>query len=406
MADTLNPSTPEQVLDAVKWAAAEEAPLAIDSAGTKRALGRPVNAAQTLTLTGLSGIGLYEPEELVMSAGPGTPMAEIEAALAERGQALAFEPPDLGPLLGAPSAGGTIGGAIATNLSGPRRIKSGAARDHILGVEGVSGRGEAFKSGGRVVKNVTGYDVSKLMTGSYGTLAVLTHVTFKVLPKSQQVGTTLIFGLDDEAAVRAMTVALQCPYEVSAATHLPASLAAESSVSDVAGAAAAVTAIRVEGFGPSVDFRARWLDETLGKMGPIGYLDTDASTAFWTEVRDVRPFVGDGRTVWRLSVSPSEGPAVAARISEALDARYLLDWGGGLIWLSVPAQDDGAAAQVRSSIEAIGGHATLVRGTEAVRASAEVFQPQSPALAALTARIKESFDPRRILNPGRMYAGI
>jgi glycolate oxidase FAD binding subunit len=266
MTTTFRPENADQVVEAVAWAAAEEAPLEVVSHGSKRGLGRPVRAANGIDVSGLTGITLYEPEELVLSARAGTPLAEIEAALEAKRQQLAFEPADLGPLFGAAAGRGSIGGMLACNLSGPRRIKAGAARDHFLGVQAVSGRGEAFKSGGRVVKNVTGYDLCKLLAGSYGTLAVLTEVTVKVMPAPEKTRTVLLYGLDDNRALDAMVRALQSAHEVSAVAHLPASLAARSQVSYVAAAAAAVTAIRVEGPGPSVDYRCDALRKGLSDL--------------------------------------------------------------------------------------------------------------------------------------------
>ncbi len=231
MAETIKPRTAAEVLDAVAWAASSETPLELIGRGSKRALGRPFQAAYALDLSDLKGIGAYEPEELVMTALPGTPLAEIERAVAERRQMLAFEPMDLGPLLGVPAGSGSIGGVFAANLSGPRRIKAGAARDHLLGFHGVSGRGEAYKAGGRVVKNVTGYDLAKLITGSFGTLSALTEITFKVLPLPEKARTVLVLGLDDARAIQAMTEALASPHEVASAAHLPAALAGGSAVS-------------------------------------------------------------------------------------------------------------------------------------------------------------------------------
>ncbi len=404
MAETLQPATPAHVLDAVRWAMAEETPLELLSGATKRGYGRPVQAAHSLDLSRLSGIDLYEPEELVLRAGPGTPMAEIEAALAEAGQMLAFEPADLGPLYGHERGRQTLGGVIAANLSGPRRIKAGAARDHLLGFEGVSGRGEAFKSGGRVVKNVTGYDLSKLMAGSLGTLAALTQVTVKVLPAPEAVRTVLVPGLDEVRAVAAMAAALNSPHEVSAAAHLPASVAARCSLAAVREPGAAVTALRVEGPAPSVEHRAKALRDMLGTGGSTAELTGASSEAFWREVRDVAPLLPDpDRLVWRLSVPPAAGAAVYPGLPGMGEA--YLDWGGGLIWLALPASPDGLAEAVRATIAECGGHATLMRAPDDVRAAVPVFQPLEPAVAALSARLKEQFDPRGVLNPGRMTAG-
>ena len=416
MTTTFKPENADQVVEAVAWAVAEAQPLEILGRGSKRGFGRPVRAAHGIDVSGLTGITLYEPEELVLSARAGTPLAEIEAALEDEHQQLAFEPADLGPLLGAGAGQGSIGGMLACNLSGPRRIKAGAARDHFLGVHAVSGRGEAFKSGGRVVKNVTGYDMCKLLAGSHGTLAVLTEVTVKVMPAPEKTRTVMLFGLDDAGALAAMTRALQSAHEVSAAAHLPASIAAGSAVSYVAGAGAAVTVLRVEGPGPSVAYRCAALRKDLSDLAGSEELHSMNSTALWRELRDVAPFVGPPeRPLWRISVPPQEGPRVAAEIVGSLDAAYFYDWGGGLIWLALPGPDesasDGAAADagagvVRAALGAAGGHAMLVRAPEALRAAVPVFQPQDPANAALTTRVKDGFDPKRVLNPGRMYAGV
>ena len=411
MTEALTPGTAEQVLETVQWAAAEETPLEVMGAGSKRAYGRPSRAAHRLDLKALSGIELYEPMELVLSAGAATPLADIDAALAENRQRLGFEPADLGPLLGAGAGAGTIGGAVICNLSGPGRIKAGAARDHILGFHAVSGRGGEFKSGGRVVKNVTGFDLSKLMAGSFGTLAVLTDVTVKVMPEPEETRTVLVLGAGDAQAVKAMSEALNSAFEVSAAAHLPAAVAAGTAVASVAAAGAAVTALRVEGPEPSVVYRAEALKTLLEAYGSLEELDTAESLAFWRQVRDAGFFVADGAgdgqaQVWRLSVPPAEGAGVAARILDAADGRVFYDWGGGLLWLALAPRPDGGHEAVRGAIGDAGGHATLVRADADVRAAVPVFQPQPGPLARLTARIKEAFDPKGVLNPGRMYEGV
>ncbi|MEE8189688.1 MAG: FAD-binding protein [Kiloniellales bacterium] len=411
MTTTFRPENDAQVREAVAWAAAEEAPLEVVGRGSKRGLGRPVQAGHGIELSGLSGITLYEAEELVLAARAGTPLAEIEKALDEKNQMLAFEPPDLGPLLGAAEGQGSIGGVLSCNLSGPRRIKAGAARDHFLGLKAVSGRGEAFKSGGRVVKNVTGYDLCKLIAGAHGTLSALTDVTVKVMPAPEKTRTVLLFGLGDGQALSAMTRALGSAHEVSGAAHLPAALAAGSNVSYVARAGGAVTALRVEGPGPSVDHRCDALRNDLSDLAETEELHSMNSVTLWRELRDAAPFLAETeRLVWRVSVPPQAGPAFAARIAGASDARYYYDWGGGLIWLALPAADgaseDAGAALIRGGIAAGEGHATLIRAPAELRAAVPVFQPQEAANAALTARIKDGFDPMRVLNPGRMYAGV
>lgn len=407
MAEIFKPETPEQVCEAVAWAVAEETPLDVVCGGSKRALGRPTNIESCLDVSALRGISLYEPEELVLSAGPGTPMAEIEQALAERRQQLAFEPPDLGPLLGRAPGGGTLGGAIACNLSGPRRIKAGAARDHFLGFTAISGRGEVFKSGGRVVKNVTGYDLCKLLAGSYGTLAALTDVTIKVLPAPEKTRTVLIFGLDDAAACAAMTRALGSMHEVSGAAHLPAPAAATSQVSYVKDAAAAVTALRVEGPGPSVEHRCAALRRELADFGATEELHGRNSALLWRELADVTPLVARPElAVWRLSLPPQAGHAVVREIADAASGLHYYDWGGGLVWLGVMPDEMAGAAAIRAALAPHGGHATLIRAAEALRAAVPVFQPLDPAKAGLSERVKDGFDPQRVLNPGRMYPGV
>ena len=398
MPDQLKPRDAKDVEAAVQWALAEGKTLEVAGHGSKRGIGRAAQWDLTLDLSGLSGVTLYEPEELVLSAKAGTPIAEVEALLARHNQELAFEPIDYGPLSGAPAGRGTIGGVLAANLSGPRRIKAGAARDHFLGFTAVSGRGETFKSGGRVVKNVTGYDLCKLMAGSWGTLSVMTDVTVKVLPRAETEQTVLVLGLDDAAAARAMSSAMGSANDVSAAAHLPAPLAAGIQ----AEAGAAVTALRVEGVAPSVAHRRQSLETLLKPFGPLDALHEERSREFWRMVRDVKPFVGDEAVVWRISVAPARGHDLVAAIGEG-DCFY--DWQGGLIWLAMPASADGGAARIRAALGGE-GHATLVRAPAALRASVPVFEPQPGGLAALTKRVKDSFDPKGVLGPGRMYAGV
>ena len=421
MAESLAPTDADGLADAVRWAVAGEAPLEVIAGGSKQTLGRPVQSTATLSLAAFDGIVDYQPSELVLTAQAATPLATIEAALEAERQMLAFEPADYGPLLRASGGadlrapggadlrapgGATLGGALACNLSGPRRIKAGAARDHFLGMHAVSGRGERFKAGGRVVKNVTGYDVCKLLAGSYGTLALMHEVTVKVLPAPERTRTVLVFGLEPAAALDALGAALGSAHEVSGAAHMPAEIAARSAVSYVSGASAAVSAVRVEGFPASVEARCEALRALLGPFGAVEELHSKNSATLWREIRDVRAFAGDSRPLWRLSVPPASGAAAAARVAEAADVRALFDWGGGLLWLAVDGAPDAGEVPVRAAAMAVGGHATLVRADAPTRAARAVFQPQATGLAALTARIKRAFDPTGVLNPGRMYAGV
>jgi glycolate dehydrogenase FAD-binding subunit len=410
MPDHIKPRDAREVEAALQWALAEGKALELIGQGSKRAIGRPAQTDITLDLSALSGVTLYEPEELVLSAKAGTPLAEVEALVASKGQQLAFEPMDYGPILGGPAGRGTIGGALAANLSGPRRIKAGAARDHLLGFSAVSGRGETFKSGGRVVKNVTGYDLCKLMAGSWGTLAAMTEVTIKILPRPETEATVLVRGLEPAAAVAAMTAAMGSSCDVSGAAHLPAAVAAR--IPEIAGIGGAVTALRLEGFAPSVSHRQGALQGVLETVtrsfGDVAALPETQSRTLWQAVRDVRPFadVSAQSPLWRVSTAPDRGAALAAVIADNGDAQVLFDWAGGLLWVALAPCDDAAAAPIRRAVAAIGGHATLVRAPDAVRAAIDVFEPQSAGLAALTKRVKESFDPNRVLNPGRMWAGV
>jgi glycolate oxidase FAD binding subunit len=399
MTDPLKPRDAKDVEAAVQWALAEGKTLEIVGQGSKRGIGRAAQWDLSLDLSSLSGVTLYEPDELVLSAKAGTPMAEIEQLLAASNQELAFEPIDYGPVFGAPPGRGTIGGALAANLSGPRRIKAGAARDHFLGFSAVSGRAETFKSGGRVVKNVTGYDLCKVLAGSYGTLAAMTDVTVKVLPRAETEQTVLVLGLDDAAAARAMNLAMGSSNDVSAAAHIPAPLAA----SVQAEGGTALTALRLEGVAPSVEHRRRALEALLRSFGELAALQAEPSRALWRVVRDARPFANDDRALWRISVAPTRGHEVAAAIGEG--AEYFYDWAGGLIWAAFAAREDGGAARVRKAL-AGNGHATLIRAPAAIRAAVPVFEPQEAGLAALTRRVKESFDPKGVLGPGRMWAGV
>ena len=407
-ADCLKPREVAEVEQAIQWALAGSKTLEVVGRASKRSIGRAAQWDATLDLSGLSGVTLYEPEELVLSAKAGTPLAEIEALVAKSRQQLAFEPMDYGPVLGFSPGAGTIGGTIAANLSGPRRIKAGAARDHFLGVTAVSGRGETFKSGGRVVKNVTGYDLCKLLAGSWGTLAAMTDVTLKTLPRPETEETVLALNLDDATAGKAMTAAMGSFADVSATAHLPVALAAR--VAEVASAGGAVTAFRLEGVAPSVAQRKGVLQALLAPFGGLSTLDEAASRSLWRAVRDVVPFAANGptgqRDLWRLSMPPARGIELGRRLRDQADAELLYDWAGGLVWAALPPAADAHAPLVRAEVSRAGGHATLIRAPAAVRAAVAVFTPEEPTLAALTKRVRESFDPNRVLNPGRMWAGV
>jgi glycolate oxidase FAD binding subunit len=389
----LHPKTVEGVVEAVRWAAGERVPLEIVGHASKRALGHPVHAAYTLNLSGLTGVTLYEPEELVLSAKAGTPISEIEDLLEKHHQEMQFEPADLGPLLGTASGQGTLGGMVSTNICGPRRLKYGSVRDHILGITAVSGRGEMFKSGGRVVKNVTGYDLAKGLTGGYGTLAVLTDVIIKVLPRAETEQTLVLKGLSDAEAGETMALAMGSNAEVSGAAHRPAGIEGANST----------TLLRLEGFEPSVAYRIDNLSKQLKAFGQHERFDASTSKEQWRTVCDCSPFVSEPeRCVWRISCTPNKGHAIVKAISQATNFDHYYDWQGGLIWMRMG--EDGACSDiVRPAIrDHGGGHAMLVRADAATRKQTPVFEPQTAALAALSRKYRKNFDPHRVLNPGRM----
>jgi len=403
MTDRLKPRDARDVEEAVRWAVSDGKALDVVGQGSKRAIGRPSQTDLTLDVSGLTGVTLYEPEELVLSAKAGTPIAEIEALLDKHGQQLAFEPADYGLLFGQAAGQGTLGGVVAANLSGPRRIKAGAARDHVLGASAVTGRAETIKTGGRVVKNVTGYDLCKVLSGSWGTLAVMTDITIKVLPKPETEATVVVEGLSDAQACAAMTAATGSSADVSCAAHLPDHVA-----SWFAGLKAeAATVLRLEGVAPSVKHREGQLAALMKTFGPVSILDAAASRAVWRDIRDVKAFAvasARHRPVWRISTAPAQAHRLVDLITPA--AQMFYDWAGGLVWLGMPYEDEPDAGSVRMAVGELGGHATLIRAPAAVRAAVDVFQPEPPGLRALSHRVKESFDPKGVLNPGRMWAGI
>jgi glycolate oxidase FAD binding subunit len=408
MSEPLQPREAREVEEAVCWALGQGKTLEIVGRGSKRAIGRAAQWDATLDMSGLSGITLYEPEELVLSAKAGTPLAEIEALVAASRQELAFEPMDYGPLLAGESAAGTIGGAIAANVSGPRRIKSGAARDHFLGFTAVSGRGETFKSGGRVVKNVTGYDLCKLMAGSWGTLAAMTDVTIKTLPKAETEQSILVMALNEGTARKVIAATMGSFADVSAAAHLPAPVAAR--IAETASLQSAATAFRLEGVAPSVTQRKAVLEKLLGPFGALTTLEEAPSRAMWRAIRDVTPFAANGpvggHDVWRISTAPTRGVEIGRTLVDEAGAEVLYDWAGGLIWAALPRSDEACAPLVHSTVAAAGGHATLIRAPAAVRAKVDVFMPEPAPLAALTQRVRKGFDPQGVLNAGRMWAGV
>jgi glycolate oxidase FAD binding subunit len=373
---------PKTIAELADVVAAATTPFDLRGLGTKTKLGR-VPSGNVLDLSAFSGVIKYEPEELVLEVGSATKLADVEKLLAKNNQMLAFEPPDLSALLGAKNSG-TMGGILACNLSGPRRMKAGAARDHVLGLSAVSGRGEIFKTGAHVVKNVTGYDLPKLMAGSYGTLAAFTSVIFKVMPKPETQTALQLQCTSDQEALALMTRAMQSPHEVSGAAYQPGQ----------------GVMLRVEGIVPSVDFRTKALAKILDAKSEI--IDEKSSVKIWQDVRDVKHFTdSQARHIWKISLAPQDAPAFIAALKPHLDFRYIFDWAGGLIWLD--HEPKASSFIIRSALKS--GHAMLFRADDETRKTEAVFSPQAEPLAALTERVKHAFDPRGIFNPGRMVKG-
>ena len=408
MSELLRPAAEWELQSMLAKLGSQKVPVEIVGHGALRNAGRSNGASRVvMTTASLRGVTLYEPTELVMSARAGTPLFEIEAELASRGQMLPFEPVDLGPATGAPAGALSIGGVFATNISGARRISAGSARDHLLGVRAVNGRAELFKSGGRVMKNVTGLDVARSLTGSWGTLAVLTEVTFKVVPLPEAMGTLVYRGLPDDLAIEALTTAMGTPYEVSGAAHLPKGTAARLSLPKLQALGESLTLLRLENFAASVLYRKDKLIEALKVFGEPLVLGSEDTWALWSELRQVSvmPFSPQS-SLWRISTTPSKGPEIVAAIEKFMPSKAFYDWAGGLIWLEVPAAADAGASDVRRAVAVRGGHATLIRAAPEVRAIVDVFEPMKPEVERLTRGVKAAFDPLGLLNPGRMYANF
>ncbi len=388
------PATEAELAALVAAATAAREPIAVEGNGSKRALLRPVQAARTVSTRALTGITLYRPTELIISARSGTPLPEIEAALAEGGQMLPPEPPDTRAIFGTDSPA-TVGGIVATNLSGPRRITAGAIRDHVMGIRFVNGAGEVVRSGGRVLKNVTGLDLCKLLTGSHGTLGVITEVTLKVLPRTEASATLALRVPDLATGVRALSAGLGSPFGVTGAALLP---------TGAEGLPGPVALLRLEDFRSSVDYRSRRLAEDLASFGEAKTIEGEASEALWRAVRDAAPLAATPEeAVWRVSVRPSAGPAVAEAVGRA-GARVMLDWGGGLVWIAGPATEVTHRAVVEAATAARGTF-TLFRAPEPLRAVVAVLPEEPPALSDIAARVRAALDPAGVLNPGRMRAG-
>ncbi|HUD90243.1 FAD-binding protein [Sphingobium sp.] len=375
------PGNEAELIAVVADAAADGRKLSIEGGGSKVGIGAPAQAT-VLSMGGLSGVVDYDPAELVLTVRPGTPLADVEALVQAERQMLAFEPFDHGPLFGGKKGRATIGGVVAAGVSGSRRLSAGGARDHILGLRAVSGRGEAFVAGAKVVKNVTGYDMPKLAANSWGRLFALSEITLKVLPKPEVTLTLGIESLADERLSRFMAAALGSQAEVAAIAHLPRR-------------GRSLTILRLEGFGPSVVARAAMLRALFSDHAPLDALSEAEADAAWESVRTLATLPAE-RPLWRINTSP-KGLAPVLDALRPLDEEWLADWAGGLLWLAL----DGDAAVIRDTARLAGGHAMLVRAPATMRSAVPAFQPAEPGVAALEDRVRRAFDPLSLFETGR-----
>jgi glycolate oxidase FAD binding subunit len=407
MADVFMPRNEVELAGFVKDARAGKHPLEICGFRSKREAGRPVNPAAVISTAKLSGITLYEPKELVISAKAGTPLFEIEAALAANHQELAFEPADFSRIYNKDSLAASIGGIAAMNISGPRRILRGSARDQMLGLHAINGEGSLIKSGGRVMKNVTGVDLVRGLSGSWGTLAVFTEVTFKVLPKAPESRTVMFLGLSDEAATGVMSAAMGTPYEVSGTIHLHSALTARLSDPEIAPAKTALTALRIEGTARSLGCRIEKLRRELAPFGDTYELDPQRSQDFWADIRALSFLSADfDRPLWRITAAPSKAPLIVRAIKAFFEVDAAYEWSGGLIWLELPPSSDASVTEIRRVLAEFDADSTLMRAPRAVRSGVDVFHPLPFTKMKIVQALKNAFDPGAILNPGRMYAGV
>jgi glycolate oxidase FAD binding subunit len=401
---------PQDVENAVLEAIASKEPVEIIGHGSKRTIGQPTKLRVALDVSSLNTVTSYEPSELFVSAQAGAPVVDVISLVESQNQQFSFEPVNMGPLLGTNDFG-TIGGMLGTGFAGPRRVKAGGVRDHLLGAIAISGFGTSFKVGGKVVKNVTGYDLCKLLTGSWGTLAVTIEATMRVTPAADSQRTLVLRGLDDLAANRAMTTALSSPFDVSGAAHLPKSTyrSRNDGLDEITSESGPLTLLRVEGVSVSTIHRAESLRQLLKPLGATEITEDVASVALWRSIRDAQPFARKGALgawqVWRIVCPPASGGALGQALVRETGGEATYDWGGGLIWLAVPNERDAQAGLVRRHVEAARGHATLIRAAEDVRRDVDVFQPQPIGIAALSERIRCNFDPEAILNRGRLNRG-
>ena len=399
-----NPSSREEIAEIIRNCYKKNIPLEINGSKSKNKIGRNFQAEKTLDLTSYSGIIDYKPEELYIKVKAGTPINSIIEELDKHDQQLAFEPVDFGFLFNGKSNNGTIGGVISCNFAGPRRFKVGSARDHLLGFQGINGKGEIIKSGGTVVKNVTGYDLCKLISGSFGTLSVLTELSIKVLPKPQSSKTLIINNPHIKKAIEYLGTALSSPSDPSGGVFYPEQFDQSFTFNDLTHKGA-LTAIRIEGPSNSVDHRIKNLSAELGLLeNEYSILESVQTKIFWNKTKNLEIFSNSKKNLLRIVVPISETLSVLQKM-KSYEINYFLDWGGSLIWAELEKISLKILREIKDITLQHSGYFTIIKVEDDLKASADIFTID-PIKYKISEKIKKSFDPKRIFNPGKMYSGI
>tara|TARA_B100002052_G_scaffold293789_1_gene317492 strand:+ start:311 stop:1567 length:1257 start_codon:yes stop_codon:yes gene_type:complete len=402
--DIYKPDNEKDLQEIIKYCFKKNLPIEIIGRGTKNQIGKRLQCAKTLDMSNISGIIDYKPEELYITVKAGTPILTIQNELKKNNQHLAFEPVNFSELFKKDSNEGTIGGTLSCNFSGSRRFKVGSARDHILGFKGFNGKGEKIKSGGTVVKNVTGYDLSKLITGSFGTLLVLSEITLKVLPLQTDTKTIVVSGLSLEHALGILGSAISSSNDPSGAVFYPDSLRNNFVFNDLTHPGS-ITAIRVEGSKTSTEQRINNLIQDLSLLDKnVTVIDSIQSEIFWEDTRSIKVFSKNQKNILRAVVPPSETINLINRL-KSFHPTYFIDWGGSLIWIELDYLSNQKIDQIRKRILVADGYLTVIKSPENIKSSSELFTID-PIKFKISQNIKKSFDPKRIFNPGKMYTGI
>jgi len=406
------PQNEKEVSNFIKKFYKSSIPIEIIGSGSKRKIGKKLQCTKTLNLSKLNGIIEYLPEELYIRVKAGTLIKKIEEELKKNKQQLAFEPIDFGYLLNGKSDYGTAAGQVACNISGPRRFKVGSVRDHVLGFRGVNGRGEIIKSGGVVVKNVTGYDLCKLICGSYGTLVALTEITFKVLPSPEESKTLVIHNQKLEFAANFLDQAISSSNDISGAIFLPKEPEVSGCVMNIEKTfklndlkhEGSITAIRIEGSRNSINQRFKNLIKGLKIINfDLSTLEAYQSEIFWNKVKSLEFFSNSKNSILRIVIPPSECVKLVYQFSNKY--KYYLDWGGALMWMEAFELSEEMFESIRKKVVKLGGYVTMIKNSDYLPYVDDVFTINRDRFN-ISQNIKKSFDPKGILNSGKMYTGI